>query len=247
MHEKTNIFVQGSMEIRKIIALLDATSKRRKTTGEHYRLNRLDGSSYLDSFPKWQWEITSYLSELRAKGEEPVYVDICGRADGFTLGAVKCYSFSLQPVPNYFLPSEHRVMVSGNIFSGKDFNSFIQLLRKNGSRPAFVTFEPVAGLQYYTPDVANGLFERIVYQRLEGNLRRMYDLLLPGGFIYISRPFQLDDMREFFAGVPQEKSALALRIQSFCQNRRCSLQINRTIFGPRFLIRKHLERKKRTG
>ncbi len=247
MHEKDNVFVHGSTEIRKIIALLNATSKRRRATGEHYRLDRLDGSSYLDSFPKWQREITSYLSELRAKGEEPVYVDICGRAHGFTLGAVKCYSFSLQPIPNYFLPSEHKVMVEGNLFSGKDFNTFIQFLRNSGSRPAVVTFEPVAGLQYYTPDVANGLFARIVYQRLESNLRRMYDLLLPGGFIYISRPFHLDGLREFFAGVPQEKSTLALQIQSFCQNRRCSLQINRSIFGPRFLIRKHLERKKRTG
>lgn len=243
MHEETNVFVRGSTEIRRTIVNLKTTGQRRRAAGEYYRLDRFDGSRYLEPFPKWRREITEYLAELRARGETPVYVDICGRAHGRALGAVKNYSFSLQPTENHFFQSDDEILIEGNLFSSKDFNSFVRLLRENNSRPAFVTFEPVAGLQSYTPGAATGISPTVTYQYLGNKLRRIYDVLLPGGFIYLSRPFQLDSIGEFFARVPQEKTASVLRVKEFCHNRRCSLQVESSIFGPGFLIRKHLERK----
>lgn len=245
MHKEIGIFVQGSIEIRRTIIHLKTIGQKNKAGGEYYRLDRSDGSRYLEPFPKWQREITKYLAELRAKGEVPVYVDICGRAHGRVLGAVKNYSFSLQPIENHFFQSDDETLIEGNLFASRDFNSFIRLLRENDSCPAFVTFEPVAGLQSYTPGTAQGISPTVTYQCLGNKLRRIYDVLLPGGFIYLRRPFQFDGIGEFFAGVPQEKSTLALQIKEFCQNRRCSLQVERSAFGPGWLIRKHLERKRK--
>jgi hypothetical protein len=217
----------------------------------YYRVDRHDASGYLSMWPKWRMKVREYFRSLKEQGERAVYADVCGRASGASLGADKSYSFSLQPLSTFWYREDKELRVRGDIFSSKDFYSFVNLLRSNGDNPGFVTFEPIVGLEGYTPwESAKGLprlHADVTYQRLLNNLEKMFEILKPGGFIYLDRPFQLTGLKDFFMKVPQEQNDMTLSIKQFCKEKgHCSVEIERSICGPKFLIRKHLSRKKKT-
>jgi hypothetical protein len=236
-----------------IRAVLEHNREVAKDQPDYWGKDRNSAGEYLEAFPDWEKKIRRYLHSLREQGERVVYVDVCGRTTARSLGADRHYSFSLQSPDWHFLKSEDDVRIQGDIFRARDFYSFVNLLHENGDHPAFVTFEPVAGLQKFTPPGQNakGLpFQaEVTYQRLENNLARMLRVLRPGGFIFLERPFQFDrfGMRDFILGKPVEQYELSLWMSVFCKKYKCKLEMGRSIHGPRYLICKRAPKKERNA
>jgi hypothetical protein len=226
--------------IKAVISQFRNCTIAKQRDGEHYRLDRSHATAYMTTHGKMEKKVYDFLRSLRNSKETIVYVDVCGRAKlGF---ADVNYSFSLQE--NQWEIDRTPERVVGDLFSAKDFYGFLRTIRSNGHRPSFVTCEPVAGLNDYTLWCNKKLgmegYEEVLHQRLENNLRAMITLLRPGGFIYLTRVLQGQSMREFFAGVPQEKYKESLFLKSVCKTMRCSVDIEPTVCGPAFLVRKWL-------
>ncbi len=138
-------------------------------------------------------DVRGFLTRLRSRGKDAVYVDLCGRAVGGSLAANKSYNFSIQPICS--APIEGVVRVCGDFYSAKHFSLFTTLLAQRGDYPAFVSFDPVAGLLRYwprggTPEDSDATYKAVVKQRVLNNLRRIALLLRPGGYLLASHPFQ---------------------------------------------------------
>ncbi len=209
----------------------------------HYGLDRVRPLEYFWGCDAWVHCVCRYLDSLHKKGDKVVYVDVCGRASGHFVGADKSYGFSLQPVDFHIFRPEDDIAVQGDLFRLRDFSRFINLLRNRGDQPALVTFVPVVGLQAYTPE-PRSLTEKVVYQRLLNNLRRMFEILRPGGFIYFERPFQLT---EIWNTKPYQEWGITLEIKKFCEKYNCNLDIVQYQTGPSFLLRKAWGKSKRAS
>ena len=235
---KSPEYTLGNM--RTIVRELQRTAQISLQIGEHYRLDRLNPFSYLDAFPRWHETIANYLRSLGQQGKSVVFADICGRASIPWVQAN--YSFSLQPI-DFRSRLIGTTSVEGDIFARHDFPRFIDLIAGQGHLPAWVTFNPVAGLQgYYLPkDIALAeLHHAIVYKRLAQHLELLIRVLRPGGYVFLGRPFSFMYAREFLCRVPQEKYAACLWAKDFCRQHHCSLQIGPSMSGPYWLIRKWL-------
>ncbi len=143
------------------------------------------------------------------------------------------------------------VIVDGDIFRMRDFYSFLALMRDRGDRPAFVTFYPMAGLQSYTPSISEErtrtrLHSPVTWQRLENNLRHLLEVMRPGGYIYLDRPFQLtgDDLGCWLRKMEIKDYDSVKWMKAFCKGKGCSVEFDRDISGVKFLLRKWEERKK---
>lgn len=236
-------------ETRAALRYTRTITERALPTEGYYGCDRLYAQIYLQDFPKWKRKVFGYLRDLAGQGESVVYADVCGRATGVDLGASRNYSFSLQPTDYHFSPCKGETRMQGDIFSMKDFYSFVGLLRRNGDYPAFVTFEPVAGLQNYSPcgkEQDPFLRFEVSYQRLENNLCQMIGVLKEGGFLFLGPPFQFMNSVDFWRGLPQEEYPFSRWVKALCKELRCSVEIGPSYFaGPRFLIRKHIVSRKR--
>ena len=161
------------------------------------------------------------------------------------------YCFSLKtPYGARLHHSDQDVLIEGDIFRMRDFYSFLATLKQRGDNPAFVTFEPMAGLQSYTPLKTNPrtkLHSRVTYQRLENNLRKLIEVVKTGGYIYLDRPFQFDSMdtADFIRGVALEDYQSFKWFKDLCKEEHCSVEIG-SIFGTRFLIRRWLSGKNKS-
>ena len=236
-------------EIRKAIEFNNEMSeKAQPTDGERFRLNRYGAELYFTHFQKWREEIGSYFNEVKAQGDKVTYVDVCGRANGRKLGADISYCFSLQtPRSADWFHDEEDVLMEGDIFSAKDFYGFVSRIKEDGNQPSLVTFEPVAGLQDYSPGGQSKptLHREVTYQRLENNLKKMIEIVRPGGYIFLGKAFQLDDLGDFFARKKPEEYTTSLNIKRIAKETKCSLRIQGDIEGPYFLLRKHKTRTKK--
>ncbi len=246
-------------DMREAILRQRRRAEKGREGGERYGLDRTIARQYLSFHPEWRKKVEKYLRQLQNGKQPVVYVDICGRATGQSLGADLSYTFSLQPKGRYFT-FKGETHVEGDIFNGGDFGRFLRVIVENGHRPAFVTFVPVAGLQKYIPteiteipasadaELANRRRERyaetprlewdVTWQRLKNNLERMIGILRPGGYIYLTKPFQLLDMGEFLRRVPKTKGRLAFGVQAICQELGCAVEVVAALDGPAFLIKK---------
>ena len=252
MDALTKRSVRASTEIRDALCLIQNISAKERAGSGYYRLNRVFADLYLQGLPKWETKIRRFFNTLREQGKSVVFVDVCGRATGASLGADKSYSFSLQPVDiHHFCQCEKEVRVRGDVFIAADFYSFVRLIRSNGDKPALVTFKPVAGLQSYSPrrDFKDkpGLHYEVIFQRLKNNLRKMIEVMMPGGFMLLEHPFQLGDSTDstdFLRGAPQDQYKSSLWVSAFCKEMRCSVEIKSTLCGPVWLIRKRKVRRR---
>jgi len=220
-------------------------SARKRASGEHYRVDRSDAAHYLRGMPKWSEKIASYFETLKAARVPIVYVDVCGRANGTSLGADITYTFSLQPKRLSFWHGDEVHHIEGDLFSARDFGKFLRRLEDEVERPAFVTFEPIAGLQNYTPwrnaERTTAFFhEKVTWQRLENNLQRLIKVLRPGGYIYLDKPFQFatTDIRDFMRRIPRTHYESYRWLQQFVQNNGCTVELG-VLLGNRYLIHKN--------
>lgn len=241
METATDLTPASWAERKAALCSLQKMAEQGVAAGEHYRLDRMSGFSYLELFPKWQREIADYLRQLKQDGTEPVYVDVCGRATLREVIGSKNYNFSLQSTDAHWHIYDD-VRFQGNIFAARDFARFLQHIRQAGDEIAFATFVPVAGLQGYDSDRTARLQPTAAYARLARNLERLIAALRPGGYAYLAKPFQGMDIREFFQRVPQSEYRSSLWLKEFCRTHGCALRIEPTMFGPKWLIRKSLRR-----
>lgn len=211
---------------------------------DRYRVDRFDAMGYFDIFPKWKNKVISYIEDLKKMKEKFVYIDVCGRASGQRLGADTSYLFSLRTDKlKRMARPKGDVFVDGDLFNRKDFSVLLGLVREDVA-PAFITFRPMAGLQNYsfinkeTKNFPN--YEKITYGLLGKRLADVIEVLRPGGFILLERPFQCIGLEDFFKGVPQDKSEFTLLVKSFAKKIKCSVDVLSSIGGPYFLLRKWL-------
>lgn len=237
MERETDSTAVSWAEREKAIRSLREIARRGVAAGEYYRLDRSSGIGYLELFPKWQREISDYLRQLQQGGVDPVYVDICGRATISGIRDSKNYSFSLQPVDARWHIRDG-VRIQGDIFASRDFARFLGCIRQAGDQIAFATFVPVAGLQGYDSDRNAPIQPAVAYARLAKNLERLIAALRPGGYAYLTRPFQGMDIRDFFRRLPQDEYWSSVWLKAFCQSHGCSLRIESSMFGPKWLVRK---------
>lgn len=197
---------------------------------------------------KWRSQVSDFLKELKAQRRKIVYVDICGRASGRALGADETYTFSLQS-PNRLNSFERDggTHIRGDFFNPRDFYGFVRLLRRKRLSPAFVTFHPVAGLQLYTPKDEDATYQAVIHQRLTNNLKKVIEILRPGGYIHLGTPFQFFgmDLRDFLMHVPKEQWESHIWLKNFCRSMRCSVELGYAGDQRCHLIRKWLPNRRK--
>ncbi len=207
---------------------------------DHYRVDRSDVLNYFDISSKFKQKIKDFVLKLKEAGKVFSSVDICGRASGKHFGVSKSYLFSLKTndVIRIFR-EENDVFIDGNIFNPNDFYNLIKEIKKMGIKPAFVTFMPMAGLQSFTPSSKDKNREVIIYMILAKRLEKIIEVLLPGGFVMIERPFQFDrSMLEAFGGKTQNQFTLSIAMKKISKKLKCKIEILSNTGGPYFLIQK---------
>ena len=191
-----------SGNFRKIKAVLNENRERAhkdKTERPFYRVDRSSASDYLRDHKEWQKIIETYFSDRKAQRLPIVYADICGEASATSMGATHNYSFSIK---ESYRRSPDMTQFKGDVFNKRDVLDFIHDIKAHGHVLNYVTFEPIVGLGGY--DLAKEredqeLHRKVVWQQLENNLVLLLEVLEPGGYVYISKPFQLEsrDIRDF--------------------------------------------------
>lgn len=246
MDAQTPAPVRTSAGIREAILVnRTKTQKCREKDDHFYRVDRRSADDYLRGIDGWSRKVYVRLQELRMQGIPAVYADICGRATGRAMGFDRSYTFALQPVSHLWGSGPEVTHVEGDIFSMRDFYSFIALIRARGDMLDFVTCEPLVGLQTYIPGELpqhqeSKLHSAVTYHRLANNLERLLSVVRPGGYLFLDRPFQFgaySGLEGFLSRLPQEQYKLAVWLRGFCKKHRCSMEIG-GVLGARYLIRK---------
>lgn len=232
-------------EIRKVITAHHLISSS-KPFDDRYRLDRPETYQYFTIHKEWSTKLHNYFSELHSNNERVVHIDICGRSGARSMGADISYCLSLYTTDfAKEIAAPHKILFDGDIFTTKHFDSFVSFAKKDVA-PALITFEPVAGLQAYSPglhqDKLSSLYKEITYQQLIRRLRIGIELLRPGGFMYLERPFQFDSSH--FIDIFNKKSfkdfTLSIEIKKLLKRRKCKIEIRGHLGGPYFLIQKPL-------
>lgn len=207
---------------------------------------------YMSLLPKWERKVQDYIWQLKQAGQRVVYADICGRTTAVERGADISYGFSLHASEmTRIVHPKQDILVDGDLFRMRDFYSFLALMRDKGDRPAFVTFNPMAGLQSYTPSesdkyINTRLHPRVTWQRLANNLRHLLEVVRPGGYVYLDRPFQLagTDTIDWLLKKELKDYQSAMWMKEFCKGKQCSVMVDRDISGLKFLLHKRNQRRK---
>jgi hypothetical protein len=232
-------------EMRKVVTAHHLISGS-KPFDDHYRLDRSETYQYFTIHKEWSTKLRDYFAKLRLNNERVVHIDICGRSGARSMGADISYCFSLYTSDfAKKIAAPEKILFDGDILTTKDFNSFVSLVNKDAA-PALITFEPVAGLQAYSPglhqDKVSFLYKDITYQQLIRRLRVGIELLRPGGFIYLERPFQFDSGHfvDIFNNKKFKDFAISIAIKNIVKKYKCKIEIRGHIGGPYFLIQKPL-------
>lgn len=116
----------------------------------------------------------------------------------------------------------------------------MERLKRDNISPALVTFEPMAGLNRYQSmyNAENPIYENVTYGQLEKRLEEIVEILKPGGYIYLEKPFQFSGTADFFRGIPQKQWEITLNIKKLAERLKCKIKIATKISGPYFLIQK---------
>jgi len=230
-------------QIKKTINFHRMVSIENQKGNDYFRVDRSDTSRYFDLHSKWEIKVADYLRTLRQQGFKVVHADICGRTNAHSLGADKsfCFSFKTSEITKA-LASKEQVFFDGDLFNSKRFSEFISLIKQES--PALVTFNPMAGLQsygFYQQGVKDiSLYKKITYQVLINRLHQIIEVVRPGGFIFLEKPFQFDS--EIAAGFilrkPQNQWTISLALKKIARKMKCTIEISSEIGGPYFLLKK---------
>lgn len=235
--KKTNSSI-GLGEIRSVLKYHRDASKRHSP---FYRVDTSNACNYFNCNSSYREQILNYFSKLREEGIPIVHLDICGVATVQSLGGDMSYCFSLKDDSE--IDWQGNRIVQGDLFNGRDFDRFLREVRSHQEKPALVTFRPIVGLQGNSPFIYekkyNG-FREVTEGILEKRFGQCVDVLRRWGYIYIETPFQGEGFADFIANIPQEEWRLSHQVKTLAKRYSCNIQIEGSIVGPKFLLRKRI-------
>lgn len=227
---------------KKIKQVLRKNREKAKKVKEERPFDKVDGNSasdYLRGHPKLQRIIDKYFYERRILGLPTIYADICGNARATSIGSTHNYNFSIKE--SYF-KSADTTQFKGDIFNKQDVLDFVNKIKANGHKLNYISFEPIVGLEGYdfTKEKEDReLHRKVVWQQLENNLTLLLEVLEPGGYVYISKPFQLDrGLVDFLQRKKQNQYEMAIDMKKFARRNKLRIKIEPSIGGPFFLLHK---------
>ncbi|MES3005447.1 MAG: hypothetical protein V4664_00710 [Patescibacteria group bacterium] len=236
--------MEGYNKIRKAVEIhTDISDEKRER--DHYDLDRVSTSEYFKLHPKWEKGIKTFFGKLHEKGEGVAHVDICGRTDARSLGSDVSYCFSLKASDiRKSAADKSTIFIDGDIFNPNDFDLLIKRLKEDGVSPALVTFEPVAGLQSHFPEFKKEvpMYEKVTYGQLEKRFRQIINILKPGGYVYIAKPFQFLGIEDFLRNKLKEEYEMSIRMKELASEEGCTIEISSELGGPYYLVRKPIRK-----
>lgn len=227
-------------EIRRVVenhkVISDEAAK-----DDDYRVDRYAAREYFSGQPEWLEKVKVFFDELHKKGEKVVHVDLCGRANALNIGADVSYLFSLKPPElRKAMGDSREVFVDGSIFDVTDFRALTEMIKEESVSPALVTFVPVAGLKAHIPKkyLQETVEKEITYGILEKRLFDMIDMMRPGGYMYVTKPFDILGLEEFLQGKEQKNYKITERLKELLKGSGCTISMKEQVGGPVFLIHK---------
>lgn len=229
-------------KIRRAVKQNRERAKRDKENSPFFRVDRRNASAYMAGHPKFTKVVYGYLNKLKKEGKPFIYADICGEANAKGMGSDFDYSFSIKQ-GMFKTETSDSLYFKGDVFNKDDVLEFVNKVRTNGHLLNFVTFEPIVGLQGYDHSdnkEDRELHRQVAWQQLEDNLKLLLQVVAPGGYIYISKPFQLDatGLRDFMVGKKQNEYEASINMKQFARRNRLRIKIDSSIGGPIFLLNK---------
>jgi hypothetical protein len=226
-------------KIKSVLKKNREKANKVKAERPFYRVDRSNASDYLRGHPKLQRIIDKYFYERRILGLPTIYADICGEAIATSMGATHNYNFSIKE--GYF-KSADTTQFKGDIFNKQDVLDFVNKIKVNGHKLNYITFEPIVGLEGYDfskEKEDRELHRKVVWQQLENNLTLLLEVLEPGGYMYISKSFQLGKgLVDFLQSKKQNQYEMAIDMKKFARRNKLRIKIEPSIRGPLFLLHK---------
>ncbi|OGG86067.1 hypothetical protein A2392_01215 [Candidatus Kaiserbacteria bacterium RIFOXYB1_FULL_46_14] len=204
-------------------------------------MDRMCAAAYFHGLEMWLKEVREYLNEVKTSNGTAAFLDVCGQAHARNLGCGTNYHFTVQE-PDLLTPllTQYSTRFVGNIFSPTDLLDSLSQIIGDGHQLSLVTFFPVAGLQPYTPHRKDKVMTNVVYQKLFCQLELLVEMLRPGGYIFLERPFPLCpfDTTDFFHSKKPTKYTSHKWIKVAAKKLNCNLRVMRTIRGNVWLLKK---------
>lgn len=198
-------------------------------------------TAYFCGLEMWLQEVREYLNEVKKSGEKAVFLDVYGRAHARDLGCDVNYHFTVQK-PDILTPlvTMYTTRFEGNLFSSTDLFKSLEQVRNNGHQLSLVTFIPIARLQAYTPHRKDRVMINVIYQKLFNQLELLVEILRPGGYICLERPFPICpfDTVDFLHAKKPTKYTSHKWLKIVAKKLNCSLRVENTATGHVWLLKK---------
>ena len=223
-------------EIRRVLKYHRDSSKNQSS---FYRVDTSSAYNYFNCNPGYREQVLNYFRKLNGEKIPIVHLDICGVATVQSLGGDKSYCFSLKDASG--LDWQGNQIVRGDLFCGRDFNRFLSAVKSQPEAPALITFRPIVGLESNDPAYNEERYEgfrKVTEGILEKRFGQCVSVLRRWGYMYLETPFQSGGLAEFIAGIPQDEWGLSRQVKDLAKKYHCNIQIEGSIHGPKFLIRK---------
>lgn len=139
-----------------------------------------DAQAYIDSFEKSFPDIKALPNRLRAfheKGDTVVVVDLCGAANGHSIGADHTVALTLKKWPD-FDEEQDQTVIEGDVFKSGPTQEIIDAVKTHGGKIHCIFLRPVGGLSGHGYNMRSHL-------RLYSALQKLYPYLAEGGDAYI--------------------------------------------------------------
>lgn len=143
------------------------------------------GPNFAEDFPDAEQSLREDFKKRHERGEQVLVFDICGAADASSLGADHTVCLSFRPPPPLDNVQATRTILEGDIFRKDSITALRESSEKYGARPCCMFFVPVGG--FHGLDIPNAMKGAILVKQFKA----LYELLSPGGFMYIQVPTQV--------------------------------------------------------
>jgi hypothetical protein len=180
--------------LREQFKKLDADAKRKSDdVWESYRTDAIEyfsepkneaEISLIHDFPEGERELREGFAQRHARGEKVLVFDVCGIADAKSMGADHTACLVLSPQIKVKKITRSRSIFVGDVFRKESLSPLLQLAEGMGTRPCCIFFIPVGGLSGVP--ATNTVQGAILIKQFN----KLYDLLAPGGVMYIQMPWQ---------------------------------------------------------
>lgn len=223
-------------ERREAISELAKRNQACATSSHYYEVERERCSEYFcGPFRSWRDEIVDFSRQVKSEGQHPIHLDVCGNTVATDMEIDKSVQISMQrPI----WTKGNAVVYRANIFARSGIRPILEEVVRVHGRLSLTTFLPLAGLQAFMTLGAGAAYRALVYDRLFHQLEQIVKVTRVGGYIYLERPFKMDEMLvEFIEGIPIEKRLSHIALASWAKKFSCSVRVRDDIRGPKWLLR----------